>query len=326
MYSAVMPWDTLSQVQWYGGFSLATIVFFVLAVVVMRSAHLERQHVLRLAGLYVVAIVAALVATVGRGIGNLKLESYADEVALVVAGICLIRLGAVFLFRVLSTRLRYYPPRILQDVLVVVAFIVFGLTVLAYKHEVNPTNIFTTSALITAVIALSLQDTLGNILGGLALQVDQSIQVGDWVRIEQSTGRVIEIGWRQTSIETNDWETIVVPNSVLVKNRFLVLGRRTGKPVQHRRWVPFYVDVQHSPDQVLEAVQRSLRSMDLPNVAKDPLPQCFLLELAENPARLTAMGEAAKARYGQQFTPERNYSLLMDIYKAAITHNKHASK
>lgn len=48
--------------------------------------------------------------------------------------------------------------------------------------------------------------------------------------------------------------------------------------------------------------------------------------LAENPARFTAMGEAAKARYGQQFTPERNYSLLMDIYKAAITHNKHASK
>lgn len=48
--------------------------------------------------------------------------------------------------------------------------------------------------------------------------------------------------------------------------------------------------------------------------------------LADHPARAIAMGRAARARYTEQFTPERNYSLLMDIYKAAITHNKHASK
>ena len=33
----------------------------------------------------------------------------------------------------------------------------------------------------TAVIGLSLQDTLGNTIGGLALQADGSIQVGDWI-------------------------------------------------------------------------------------------------------------------------------------------------
>src|SRR5438034_1166927 len=82
--------------------------------------------------------------------------------------------------------------------LVVVALVVFALAILAFKHQVNPTNLFTTSALITAVVALSLQDTLGNILGGLALQLDQSIQVGDWVTIDQITGQVVEIGWRQT--------------------------------------------------------------------------------------------------------------------------------
>ena len=48
--------------------------------------------------------------------------------------------------------------------------------------------------------------------------------------------------------------------------------------------------------------------------------------LAENPARRVAMGEAARARYSERFTPERNYAMLMDIYQAAITHNQHASK
>lgn len=48
--------------------------------------------------------------------------------------------------------------------------------------------------------------------------------------------------------------------------------------------------------------------------------------MAENPASLDVMGEAARARYEEQFTPERNYILLMDIYQAAITNNKHASQ
>jgi small-conductance mechanosensitive channel/CRP-like cAMP-binding protein len=285
MYSPGMSLDDLARFEWYSWFPLATILFLVVAVVVMRSAHLERRRVLRLAALYCVAIAAMISAGAFSALGVAKGDEYATETAIIVSGVCLILVSSIFVFRVASPRLGLHPPRILQDVLVVVALVVFGLAVLAWRNEVNPTNLFTTSALITAVVALSLQDTLGNILGGLALQLDRSIQVGDWIRLDQLTGRVVEIGWRQTSIETNDWETIVVPNSVLVKNRFLVLGRRTGKPLQHRRWVPFYVDASNAPDGVIDAVQRSIRAMDLPNVARDPAAQCFLLELAENPAR-----------------------------------------
>jgi small-conductance mechanosensitive channel len=279
-----MPPDFLEQLSWYEWFPTATIVFVVLSVVVMRSAHAERNRVLRIAAVYSLAIAAMIVNGALVAAGRTVAGRYTTEFAIVVAGVCLIQVALLFVFRVASPRLGVHPPRILQDVLLVVALIVFGLVMLSV-NGVNPTNLFTTSALITAVVALSLQDTLGNILGGLALQTDRSVQVGDWVRIENSVGRVVEIGWRQTSIETNDWETIVVPNSVLVKNRFLVLGRRTGQPMQHRRWVPFYVDVVHSPELVIDAVQRSLRSMEIDNVALKPAPQCFLLELAENPAR-----------------------------------------
>ena len=33
---------------------------------------------------------------------------------------------------------------------------------------------------------------LGNLLGGLAIQVDNSVQVGDWVKVDADTG-VIEV-------------------------------------------------------------------------------------------------------------------------------------
>ena len=59
-----------------------------------------------------------------------------------------------------------------------------------------------------------LQSTLGNILGGVALQLDGSIHVGDWVQLENGKqGKVNEIRWRHTVVETRDWDTIIVPNA-----------------------------------------------------------------------------------------------------------------
>jgi len=49
---------------------------------------------------------------------------------------------------------------------------------------VDPSSLVTTSAVITAIIAFSMQDTLGNVLGGLFLELDDSLSIGDWVRID----------------------------------------------------------------------------------------------------------------------------------------------
>ena len=46
-------------------------------------------------------------------------------------------------------------------------------------------------------------------------------------------GGVREIRWRQTWIETRNWDTVVMPNSVLMKAKVTVLGRRErGEPLQ----------------------------------------------------------------------------------------------
>ncbi len=44
--------------------------------------------------------------------------------------------------------------------------------------------------------------------------------------------------------------------------------------------------------------------------------------MADHPARRAAMGDAARARYEEEYTPERNYALLMDIYQAAISYRR----
>jgi hypothetical protein len=117
---------------------------------------------------------------------------------------------------------------------------------------------------ITAVLAFSMKDTLGNVLGGVVLQLDQSIRVGDWVRLEDVSGRVVEIRWRHTAIETRNRETVVVPNSWLMTNRFTVIGSRADPRPLWRRWVRVNVDLAASPTAVCAALERPCATPTFP--------------------------------------------------------------
>ncbi len=200
------------------------------------------------------------------------------------AGIALIRMCGLVIFRMILPRAHLTPPRIAEDIFVIIAYIAWGLMRLRYAGF-DLSSIFAMSAVITAVVAFSMQDTLGNILGGVALQLDNSIQIGDWIKVEDLSGRVVDIRWRSTLVETRNGETVVFPNSQLMKNKFMVLGRRIDQPVQWRRWVWFGVDLGVTPTKVVNAVDMAIRQAVIANVAKHPAPNCILMEIDRGCAR-----------------------------------------
>ncbi len=69
------------------------------------------------------------------------------------------------------------------DVVQDLGWVVSGVAVIRLAG-VDPSSMVTTSAVITAIIAFSMQDTLGNVLGGLFLELDDSLSIGDWVRVD----------------------------------------------------------------------------------------------------------------------------------------------
>ena len=141
-------------------------------------------------------------------------------------------------------------------------------------------SIVTTSAILTAVVAFAMQDTLGNVLAGIAVQLDNSVRIGDWVRLEKVSGRVRDIRWRSTLVETRDWETVVIPNSMLMKARVEILGQRDGAPLQWRRVLDFMVDPGVPPARVIAIVEDEMRELSIPNVARTPAPSCVLKDFA----------------------------------------------
>src|SRR5688572_6137399 len=179
------------------------------------------------------SMVAGAIAKWGLGVESAAYR-WVRFVSMLMMGVGIINLAGVLLFKVLLNPIRLEPPPILRDLILAGAYIILVVTLLS-RVGVNLTGIVATSAVVTAIIGFSLADTLGNIMGGMALQMERSIAVGDWIKVGQHEGVVREIRWRQTSIETRGWDTVIIPNSHLMKGDVTILGRRRGKPRQMRQ-------------------------------------------------------------------------------------------
>jgi CRP-like cAMP-binding protein len=134
------------------------------------------------------------------------------------------------------------------------------------------------------VIAFSLQDTLGNVMGGLSVQLDKSIAVGDWISLGtgQPSGQVVEIRWRYTAIQTRTGDTLIVPNGAIVKSQVTILGRRVGAPPRTRRQIDFFVDFRTPPTEVIGAVERALQADPVPRMAREPAPAALFFGLRDS--------------------------------------------
>jgi small-conductance mechanosensitive channel/CRP-like cAMP-binding protein len=273
-------WDTAIQFFWRDESLLVLVMTLCLAFLLFHFHKEERRSIVNTLGLFFACLLGQFISGLLHALQFATASAVLHEIFVIGGGIALIRLWGLLVFRIVLPFARMKPPRITEDIFVIIAYIAWGMVRLRYAG-LDLGSIVATSAMITAVVAFSMQDTLGNILGGLALQLDNSIKIGDWVKVDDVTGKVVDIRWRSTLVETRNWETVVFPNSQLMKNKFVVLGRRTDQPVQLRRWVWFNVSMDTAPTRVVSIVEEAIQQIDIANVAKNPLPNCVLMEMDE---------------------------------------------
>lgn len=235
----------------------------------------DRTTVAHTCAFYMVALLGQLAAAAMLTLGMRTAGEVLREAMLLAAGLAVIRLCGLLVFRLLAPLLRLRAPRILEDLVVIAGYIAWGMARL-HVAGLDLSGILATSAVITAIVAFSMQETLGNILGGLALEFDSAFEVGDWIRVDDVCGQVVDIRWRSISLETNDWETVVIPNSQLVRSRLTIIGRRQNEPSQWRRWVRFDVDLGNAPERVVKAVEEALGNATIAHVSQRPPPDCIL--------------------------------------------------
>ena len=261
---------------WGAVLALAAVLYRFMA-----GGRVTVRHSLLLAAFFLLLDVVAAVLSSRQ---QAAVAGGLHQAAVLGFGVVLIRLSGLTLFRVLLPALSLPTPRIVEDIVVIGGYLLWGMVRLSFAG-VELSSLVATSAVITAVIAFAMQDTLGNILGGLALQLDDSLEIGDWVRLDDICGRVVEIQWRYTALLTRNGEKVVVPNALLMKAKFAVLGDKSLGVAGWRRWVWFNIDYEVGPSQVIAAAEGAVKDAEIANVAHDPAPSCVAMEFTPGSVR-----------------------------------------
>lgn len=127
------------------------------------------------------------------------------------------RSGFLLICEGVLARVATLPSKIFLDIIQILIYVVvLGITL--REAGVEPTSLITGSAVLTAVLGLALQSTLGNIFAGLAIHAEHPFEVGDWIQFNEMPhhiGRVIEINWRSTKVLTLDEVEVTFPNGQL---------------------------------------------------------------------------------------------------------------
>jgi small-conductance mechanosensitive channel/CRP-like cAMP-binding protein len=227
----------------------------------------KRRARLPLVYLLLSAVTGGLSVVVGANRGVARVLSFLYTFFLLAScGRSLVLLAVDVVF---GRKTHRAPPRIFRDVTQAVVYVVVLLLTLR-AVGVEPGSILTTSALLTAVIGLALQDTLGNMVSGLALQMQRPFEVGDWIQFDaeiRQIGQVTEVNWRATSVMTSDLVEVILPNALLAKAAI----RNYSQPSKvSRRSVNVQASYEASPGRVHEAILAAL--VGTPGVLDVPAP------------------------------------------------------
>jgi len=103
-----------------------------------------------------------------------------------------------------------------RDFFKVILYIIGVLLVLRYVFNENIGNLVTSLSIVGAAVALSMRESLENIIASFIIFFDKPFTVGDLVKVNSFTGTIEKIGLRSTRIRTQDKTYITVPNKQMV--------------------------------------------------------------------------------------------------------------
>jgi len=186
----------------------------------------------------VAAVVGGFFATVERG--RVRLSWMQPEVAHVTRRLCV---GAIWLFAV----------------------------VMAYPYiPGSDSNAFKgIGVLLGLMVSFGSAGLVGQVMGGFVVVYNRSLRVGEWVRIGENEGRVLEIGLLSTRLLTRRNEEITIPNAVLISAVTVNYSRRErdlGQIVSTAVTIGYDTPWRQVHAMLLEAARRT------EGVQKNPAP------------------------------------------------------
>lgn len=250
-----------------GGLALGLLAALVLLHRARRHAPLKshpRYHFLAFASLALVTLFVGEGAVLGlpgvasqREWAELALRVFDCLWWLLPAGLLNLALHR-FVWTPLEAATQQAVPRVAKDF---TAFLIFALAtfgIVSFVFERQLTGLLATSGLLAMIVGLAIQMNLSHIFSGIALNIERPFRPGDWVKIgDWPVGRVVDISWRSTKLETFANTLISIPNSRAADSR---IENFSHPNKTYRIFQTLHFGLEHDPERLTKLLHDALRA------------------------------------------------------------------
>jgi small-conductance mechanosensitive channel/CRP-like cAMP-binding protein len=258
-------------------FALSAPVLYCLLV--LGGRRLKRSHGVRLGVLY--HLLALCVAVYAPAL-YLNLPwgflHHLGAAVVVLGAIFLIALIERYIFELyLKKRHGVTVPKFLTEVVNAVIILIAVFLVLDVGYDQTIKGLLIAPGVAAVVLGLAMQDIVGNVIAGVALQAGKSFVHGDWLIIDNRHAEVVEINWRSTHLRTVDDISIEIPNREIVRQTIVNLNRPTRK---HAMRIPVVLDYSAPPTRAKDVLLHAVSNAK--GVCPEPRPKVFLKNFGDS--------------------------------------------
>lgn len=199
--------------------------------------------------------------------------------------------------------------KFITSILRIVLYIVVLMTALSIIG-VNLTSLIALFSIAGLAISLAIQDSLGNLAGGVVLLMSKPFQVGDYVELDQIGGTVHNINVLQTKLITFDNKTILIPNGQVTSAKIINFSAQENRRLDLTFSIDYNADFEQAKKIIADIVENNQLALT------DPQPIIRVGDLGEHAVHIVCKVWAKNSDYW-----ELNYDLLEQV-KAALDQAK----
>ena len=175
--------------------------------------------------------------------------------------------------------LRYYDlnasiEQLLKNLILVIIIVLALASVLA-QFGFDIVSLVAGLGIVGLAVGFAAQSTLANFIAGITILVEQSFQVGDWIKIGDKEGRVVKISLRATQILDRDNMIIIIPNATMSSSEIINLtSKKMIRFAVHAR-IPLHADMALARQAILKMLAKE------EVVLKHPAPMATVGEIGD---------------------------------------------
>ncbi|MBC7384868.1 MAG: mechanosensitive ion channel family protein [Cryobacterium sp.] len=234
--------------------------------------------------IFAILFIAYVLTEKGVALGgpNERLASYFGLATLVSGAIVFVKCSRIFMFEYLFLgHMKEGVPVLIVNLFSLLLSIGIAGWFATEIFGIRLAPVLATSAVFSLILGLALQDTIGNLFAGVALQLDKPYEIGHWVEIMTSgqtyVGQVEEITWRATTLIGLFDELLILPNRLMAASEISNFSARRTPIWRGQNFrLPYTADLAEMKAVLLGALQSA------EGVRAVPTPYVWIRETTES--------------------------------------------